>query len=208
MFSEAYRLSNYTYVRLLHASPDAPMVDVYANGSLIAANLSFGQLTNYVCVVPGVYSITVFSAGTVVSPVLDTTITILQRTSLTAAFVGLLANVSLQVIPEPPVYLTYNNAIMRSANLAPDVPAVDVTLPDGTVLFSNITYSSITNYLAVAVGNYTLQVRIAGTDQVVLTLPNVYLAPGTASTIFVIGLLDGTPPLQGIVAMDGNSLLR
>jgi hypothetical protein len=119
-----------------------------------------------------------------------------------------LAKISLQVIPEPPVYLTYNNSIIRFAHLAPDVPAVDVALPDGTVLFSNVTYSSVTSYLAVAVGNYTLQVRVGGTDQVVLTLPNVYLAPGIASTIFAIGLLTGTPPLQAIVAMDGNSLLR
>lgn len=208
MFSETYRLSNFAYVRLLHASPDAPTVDVYANGSLIASNLSFGQLTNYVCVTPGVYSITVFPAGTVVAPVIDTTITIVGRTSLTAAFVGVLANISLQVIPEPPVYLTYNNTNIRFAHLAPDVPAVDVTLPDGTVLFSNVTYSSVTNYLAVAVGNYTLQVRVGGTDQIVLTLPNVYLAPGIADTIFAIGLLTGTPPLQAIVAMDGNSLLR
>lgn len=210
MFPEVHKhkVSNVAYVRLLQASPDAPTVDVYANGSLIAAALIFGQLTNYVCVTPGVYRITVFPAGTVVSPIIDTTITIVGRTSLTAAFVGLLANISLQIILEPPVYLTYNNALMRFAQLAPDAPAVDLTLPDGTVLFSNVTYGSVTTYVAVAVGNYTLQVRVSGTTQVVLTLPSVYLGPGLAHTIFAIGLLAGTPPLQAIVAIDGNSFLR
>lgn len=208
MFPEIQRLTTAAYVRLLHASPDAPVVDVYANGSLIATNLSFGQLTNYVCVAPGIYRLTVFAAGTTAAPVIDTTVPITARTSLTAAAVGFLANINLQVIPEPPVYLTYNNSLIRFVHLAPNAPPVDVILPDGTVLFQNVPYENITNYIPLAIGNYTLQVRVSGTSQIVLTVPNVYLVPGMAYTVFAIGLLAGTPPLQALLAIDGNSFLR
>jgi len=33
------------YIRLFHASPDAPAVDVYANGTLIAKGLLYKQIT-------------------------------------------------------------------------------------------------------------------------------------------------------------------
>ena len=35
-------------IRLLHAIPDAPSVDIYANGKLIYSNLSFGKVTDYI----------------------------------------------------------------------------------------------------------------------------------------------------------------
>lgn len=194
-----------SYVRILHASPDAPPVDIYANGSLIAGNLTYKQLTNYVPVAPGDYAIQVYPAGQQTDPVIDIEYNVPENSSMTVAAVGRLENISLFPIME--VYMPMvngNRAYVSFAHLTPNAPAVDITLPDGTRLFSDVSYLDYTNYINVEPQNYTLQVRPAGSDEVVLTLPGVRLAPGTIYTIYAVGLLGETPPLDTVIAIDGD----
>lgn len=49
--------------RLVHASPDAPAVDVYADDQLLFENVAFTESTDYVPVPAGDYTITVRPAG-------------------------------------------------------------------------------------------------------------------------------------------------
>jgi len=194
-----------SYVRILHASPDAPAVDIYANGILIAKNLSYKQLTDYVPVKAKEYTIQVFPAGETVNPVITTNITVPAKGCFTVAAVGVLENISL--LPFVEVYMPMvdkRSAYIRFAHLSPNAPAVDIALPDGTVLFSDIQYQEYTDYINVAPGNYTLQVKLAGGDDVVLTVPNVKLLPGTIYTVFAVGLAGGTPPLDALIAVDGE----
>jgi hypothetical protein len=207
MFHWHYCPVQIAYLRLLHASPDAPSVDVYANNNLLVRDLAFGILTNYFCLTPGPYRITVYPTGTQTNPLIDTTVTLANRTIATAAIIGMLADISLQVIPEPPVIIPYQNAAIRAIHLSPNTPNIDVTQADGTILFQNISYTTVTSYVAVTPGEYTLQLRLAGTDQILLAIPNVYLSWGRTYSVYAIGLQDGTPPLQAIVALDGNSYI-
>ena len=46
-----------SYVQVLHVSPDAPPVDIYANGNMIVQNLAYKDLTGYLAVPPGEYNI-------------------------------------------------------------------------------------------------------------------------------------------------------
>ena len=50
-------------VRVLHASPDAPAVDIYANGAEILSDVPFGGISAYLEVPAGEYQIQVFVAG-------------------------------------------------------------------------------------------------------------------------------------------------
>lgn len=203
-YAEMSRSSD-SYVRILHASPDAPPVDIYANGNLIAKNLAYKQLTNYVPVKPGEYTIQVYPTGKKLNPVINTKLTVPQNSSFTIAAVGKLANISLLPIME--VYMPMvdkRKSYIRFAHLSPNAPAVDITLPDGKKLFSNVSYKQYTDYISVEPGNYTLQVRPAGSNQVVLTVPNVKLLPGTIYTVYAVGLVGETPPLDAIISVDGE----
>jgi hypothetical protein len=179
-------------------------VDVYANGNLIAQNFTFSQLTNYVCVQPGTYRITVYPTGTTVTPIIDTTVVIVARMIATIAITGLLANLALQIIPEPPTYVTYANSLIRLVHLSPNTPAIDLVVGDAAVL-SNIAYGAVSEYATVPSASYVLQLRLTGTDQVVVYVPNIYLNSGRAYTVFAIGLAGGTPPLGMVVGEDANS---
>lgn len=50
-------------VRIVQAAPDAPGLDFYANGNVLATNIGFGSVTSYVPVTPGTYTITADTAG-------------------------------------------------------------------------------------------------------------------------------------------------
>ncbi|QHI72436.1 DUF4397 domain-containing protein [Aminipila terrae] len=78
------------YVRVLHAVPDAPNVDVYANDKLIAKNLAYGNYTDYMPLNEGTYKISLYAAGDKSSPVLTNMLSIKKDEIITVAASGTL----------------------------------------------------------------------------------------------------------------------
>ncbi len=193
------------YVRVLHAVPDAPNVDIYANDKLIVENLAFGELTKYLPVPEGTYTISLYATGDKSKPVLQNTLTINKDKIMTIAAANTVNNITLIAIPDTTMKNETNKSVIRFMHLSPNAPAVDITLPDGTIIFSNISYEQLTQYVEVEPTNYNLQVRVAGTSNVVLTVPNVKLEPNRAYTIYAIGLVGSKPELQALLATDGIS---
>lgn len=192
-----------SYIRVLHAVPDAPNVDVYADDQLIAEDLAFGKYTDYISVPEGNYEITVYAAGTRSNPVLNNMLTVRPDTIQTIAAVGTLNTIGLLAIPDRMDGSEPGKALVRFCHLSPNAPAVDITLPDGTILFRNVSFKQLTPYLAVNPMNYTLQVRPTGTSTVVLSVPNVNLRQGMIYTIYAIGLVGNEPELSALLVMDG-----
>lgn len=196
-----------SYVRVLHASPDAPSVDVYANGNLIARNLAYRGFTEYLPVDPGRYRIRVFPAGQTINPVIDTNVNIPPRSIFTVAAVGTLPEISLLPVQDPVIPIPPGMVYLRFAHLSPDAPNVDVTLPDGTILFANTGFRQVTGYIPVYPGTYAIQVRPAGTEDVVLYVPNITLRPDRFYTVYAVGFVRATPSLQVLIPLDGNTYI-
>jgi hypothetical protein len=191
-------------VRVIHTVPDAPNVDIYANNEIIVSNLAYGKYTDYLPVPVGTYKITLYVAGTKDSPVLSDTLTVNADSILTVAAVGNLSDIEFLEIIDANEVKTPESSMIRFLHLSPNAPAVDITLPDGTVIFSNTSFEQITSYIDVTPMDYTLQVRVAGTDTVVLTVPNVTLDADKYYTIYAIGLAGETPELQALLITDGK----
>lgn len=198
-----------SYVRILHASPNAPAVDVYVNNFPSFKNIAYRGFSNYVKLPgSGLYNIKVFPAGTNVNPVINTNVFITDGKIYTIAAIGELSNISLLPIEDPRIPITPGKTSIRFVHLSPDTPSVDVTLPNGTKLFSDVSYKEITNYTTVNPGTYTLQVRIAGNDKVALNVPNIRVKPNRFYTVYAIGFSSKTPGLQALIPLDGNSYLQ
>lgn len=197
-----------SFIRVLHASPDTQRVDVYANGALIARNIRYKEFTPYLRVAPGQHNITVYGAGTTTRPILNTNVTILPKSIYTAAAIGRASNLELYLIPEPIGQTLSNKANIRFVHLMPNAPAVDITTPDGKVLFPNINYKGITNYISVNPGKHNFQLRTAGTDNILLTIPNIILKPKRNFTMYAVGLADRKPGFQVLIPLDGNTYLN
>ena len=119
-------------VRVGHFSPDAPAVDVYANGGAILEDVPFGVLSEYLEVPGGTYTIEVVAAGAdpadgaVIGPVdLD----FAAGTMTTVAATNELANIEAQVLADDPMPQG-DTAQVRIVHFSADAPAVDIA-PDG-----------------------------------------------------------------------------
>lgn len=188
-----------SYIRVFHASPDAPAVDVYANDDLIASDLAFGEVSDFVAVPPGRYTLEIFPAGQTSNPVYQTNAFIPEDAILTIAAVGMLDDLVLAPIPEPVDVENTGRACIRFIHLSPDAPDVDILLEDGTEVFTEVEYKEGTDYACVPAGTYTFLVTPSGSDTPVLTVPDVEAEVNRFYTIYAVGLVEDSPELEAII---------
>ena len=193
-------------VRVLHASPDAPEVDIYLDGAAVGdplAALAFGEISPYVPVPAGPHAIKVCAtADATVCPIDVPELTVEDGMSYTIAATNALASIEAQVLvdtttPDPA------NALVRVVHFSADAPAVDVLTQDGaSTVVSALAYPNATEYLALPAGSYDLKV-CANADTTVCPIdpPALDLAAGTVSSVFAIGSLEGGT-ITAIVAAD------
>ena len=197
-----------SYIRIMNACLNAPPVDVYANDKIIARGLAYRDFTEYIPVQTGTYNIKVYPSGSKGVPVVDTSLSIPAKSILTVAAIGKLAIIELLPFADQPAVLYPDKVSIKFVNLLPDAPSVDVNLADDTVLFRNVPYKGITDYTTVNPATYTLQLRLADTKNVVLTVPNQKFSGGRAYTAYAVGLISGYPPQQLLTPLDGSSYLK
>jgi len=184
-------------INVIHASPDAPAVDVYLNGDLALEALEFGAFSGWLAVPAGEHHVQVTAAGASADDaVIDATVEVEADAAYHIAATGLLAEIA------PAIYqvnlsdfdaVTDPMARIRVIHTSPDAPAVDIAIKDGDVLIADLAFPDASDALEVPAGAYDLEVRIAGTPDVALDLPGVELTGGMVYDVFAIGLAgDGT----------------
>ena len=150
---QQYRVAHTnSFVRVLHASPNAPGVDIYVNNVLTAKDVTYKEFTQYIPVAGGLYNVRVYPTGTSVNPVISTNVNIPPGTIFTVAATGMLADIALTLVQEPPIQRLPSETFVRIAHLSPNAPRVDITLANGTKLFSDVEYEEITDYIPVRPG--------------------------------------------------------
>ncbi len=76
---------------------------------------------------------------------------------------------------------------MRFVHLSEDAPEVDLAIKEGPTIFKSVGFKEDTDYVAVQPDTYDLEVCLAGTNTVVLSLQNLELEAGVVYTIFAEG---------------------
>lgn len=171
-------------VRVAHFSPDAPAVEVYLNGENSGIQtLAFGDVSGWVELPAGTYSVAVAPAGTsaeqaAIGPV---SLPLRAGTWTTVVAIGSLANGTLTATTVAEDYSALKSGESRVTVFhgIEDAPAVDVILPDGTKLVSNLAFGKSAE-LTVPADTYNLNVVAAGTTgPAVISLPNTSLSGQT-----------------------------
>lgn len=176
-------------LRVAHLSPDAPMVDVWVDGGIVLENVPFQAVSDYLILPAGTYRVQVTPAGATEPVVIDINPSLFAGTSYTAAATGLLNAGDLQpLLLQDDVQTTAGMAEVRFVHTSPDAPAVDVAVKDGPILFAGVAFREDGGGIPVAPGTYDLEVRLAGTGTVALSVPGVQLDAGLNYTIFAVGL--------------------
>jgi hypothetical protein len=203
-FGTAFADGHMARVRVVHASPDAPAVDVWVNDTIVAfSNAPFTGITDYAELEEGTYNVKVVPTGATEPVVIEADLDLMAGTDYTVVAVNTLDMIE-------PIVLVDNNstpaagkAHVRFVHASPDAPSVDIAVADGgPVLFGNVAFKEVGDYLPVDAGTYDLEVRLAGTMDVVLTVPGLSLADQTVYTVFAMGLAGGEPTLSAVPSVD------
>ncbi|MCA0972057.1 DUF4397 domain-containing protein [Halobacillus litoralis] len=188
---------NPAMVRVIHASPDAPAVDVYVNGQKVLSDISYKQSSDYLQVPGGQYQIDVYPAGKTDQAVVTQNLAVEGGNMYTVAAAGTLDSIRL-IAALDNQSVSSGKAKVRFWHLSPNAPAVDIAVKGGDVLFRNVPFGKATRYMTLPPTTADLEVRQAGTNQVVKTVPGVKLEPNQAYTAVAVGLAGKQPPLEAL----------
>lgn len=178
-------------VRVVHASPDAPAVDVYVNGELTLEDVPFKADSGYLDVPAGTHNVEVFAAGSEYaegSAVLQADLTVEAGKAYTVAAANLLESIEF-VVAEDSMEVSEGMTKIRVGHLSPDAPTVDVGLIGGDAVFAGATFPGITDYMELDAGTYDLEIRTPDGTQV-LPLEGTELAANTVYSVFAINTAD------------------
>jgi hypothetical protein len=189
-------------VRAVHASPDAPAVDIWVNDNAAFTNAPFKGITQYANLEAGTYNIKVVPTGATEPVVIEADLALEGGKDYTVVALGTLENIEPLVLMDNNSTPAEGKAHVRFVHASPDAPAVDIAVKGGPVLFSNIAFKAVGDYLPVDAGTYDLEVRLAGTETVALEVPGVALQNGVVYTVFAMGLAGGEPALTAVPSAD------
>ncbi|RLM63023.1 DUF4397 domain-containing protein [Halorubrum sp. Atlit-26R] len=179
-------------VRVVHASPDAPNVDVFVDDESTLQDVPFRTVSEYLSLPAGEYAVRITAAGDADTVVFDDTVAVEAGTASSLVALGELNDDSFEVraFADDVSAVADGEARVRLVHCSPDAPAVDVVPAGGSdPLFADVAFGEASDHATVPGGAYTLEVRPAGGDTAAATF-DVELAGGTASTGFAMGYLD------------------
>lgn len=195
-------------VRVLHASPDAPAVDIYVDGAKVGAplaDLEFGELSTYVALPAGTYAIKVCAvADASICPIDLAAVAVEAGKHYTIAATNALASIEAQLIVDAPSPKEDGTQV-RVVHFSADTPAVDVLTQDGAAtVVDALAYPNATGYLDLPAGSYDLKVCADADNSICPLDPGALdLAAGRSYSVFAIGSLTADPStLTAVVGVD------
>jgi hypothetical protein len=205
--------TNRAFVRVVHASYDAPAVDVAVDGNRALAALTYTRLTNgYNNLTAGANRrITVTAANTTSPVVVDATTPLEAGKSYSVFAMGALANLQSNTVIVEDVRTpstTANTARVRFVHASPDAPAIDIRVNASTTpAFTNASFKTATQYAAVPSGNTRFVITPAGSTNEAVVVDNVSLAASTVYTVIALGTFSTTDtiPFQVRVIVDNDA---
>ena len=190
--------------KVIHASPDAPGVDILVDNTVAGTNLTYLQNTPYLTLPSGTRNIKVNVTGTSTT-VLEGNLNFVKDKAYSIFAVNSVASIEPLVLEDNLATPAAGKVHVRFIHLSPDAPAVDITLADGTVVFGNISFKEFTAFTPLDAATYNLQVRLAGTSTVVLDLGNVTLPAGKILTVYARGFVLSSGEQQlGAAVIENN----
>lgn len=189
-------------VYALHASPNAPAVDLYAGAAQLAGGLEFGNLAGPVQVPPGNYDIDFRAAGADPSSAPAATAKtgdLAAGGSYLSIATGFLGAQSFQLVSVAQRFadVSKDDALVRVVHGSPDAPAVDLGVLNfegvvNPVLIQDLTFSNATEEagLNIGLGTIPLGVTPAGANSTVVASFHVTTAPGVRAFAIAAGALD------------------
>jgi hypothetical protein len=186
-------------VRVVHAVPGGPAVDVAIDGAVVLPGAAFREVSEYYAVEPGSHDVELRDAGTD-TVVLAGTFDAAEGSAYTVAAIGLPDGMSIRAYQDDPEPVP-GAARLRFINLAPGSPSFDVVVVSAAdagvapaTWVAGLAYPDTGPYDEFPDATYSIQAIVSGTPNVAGSAEEVPLAAGSTYTAFALGLTGGDVP--------------
>jgi hypothetical protein len=197
-------------VRVVHASPDAPDVDVLVDDAEVVGDVSYLTASDYLEVPAGDHNLKVNAAGTTTT-VIDEDVSLVDGTDYTVIASGLLAAIEPIVLEDDNSAPAAGNARVRAVHAAASAPAVDVyvtapgaDLASANPVLANLGFGDVADYLDVPAGDYQVRLTLAGSKTVAIDGGTLGLSSGQVRTAIAVDAPGGGAPFDLLVLEDRN----
>ncbi|MFE8695815.1 DUF4397 domain-containing protein [Cytobacillus sp. FJAT-53684] len=187
-------------VRFIHASTDASNVDIYVNSIKVLKDLPYKEVSDYLTLPTGKYQVDIYPAGTMVSTILSRKIIIAQGKCYTFIATGVVKNLKWVVLEDEP-HVPHGETKIRFIHLSSDTPAVDIAVKNRDIIFSNISFRKFTSYLGLFPMTVDLEARVAGSNNIALSIPQLKLEKNKIYSILIVGSVTDDPELEAILIL-------
>ena len=189
-------------VRVFHASPQAPPVDIYINESLAFSNLQYKQFSNYTSLEVGDYRIDVFQAGDTTKPIISGALNVEDGKMITVAVIGDLNDLGLLLIDDVTKKTSDDYGSFRIVNLSPNSKSIDV-LVNGKSVVIDLEYKQNTSYIDARPDRYNIDV-VQTIEKVLLLSFSSLIKSNRIYTLYILG---DVPNISSLQSVDGNTYL-
>lgn len=197
-------------VRVVHASPDAPSVDVLVDDATVLSNVPFKAASDYLAVPSGSRNVKVRVSGTS-TVVIDANATVGDGRAYTVLATGAASSIAPLVLEDDLTDPAAGNIKLRLVHASPTAGNVDiyVTSTDASIAalqptVANVPFRGASAYLQAPAGTYRVRITPVGTKTVAIDANNVTLAPGQIRTAVALDAAGGGTPLGAILLADKN----
>ena len=178
-------------VRVAHFAPGLLKGDVYVvyvNGQLQLKGVPYKTVSDYLKVEPGKFKVEVREAGEPADspPVIAATVDLEAGAAYTVAVFGQLTSVQAALLTDDMSPPASSKSKVRFIQAIPGEGAVDL-VSGGDVLISNARFPSASDYQEVPAGSVDVEVRKAGSSEVLAKADNVKLSSGAISSLVAVG---------------------
>ncbi len=189
-------------VRVFHASPDAPAVDVLIDGGRVLENVPYTAASDFLPVEAKKSRVQVNVAGTDTTAI-DATLELADNTDYLIVAADKVANITPLVLTADRSHPEAGFAKVRVLHSAASAPSVDVyvTAPGNGIssaapVLSNVPFKAISDYLTVPAGTYDVAVTVAGTKTVAIQAPGLTVVDGLVATVAALDAVGGGAPFS------------
>ena len=197
-------------LRVVHASPDAPAVDVVANDNFdepVVVNLEFPEFTDYLSVAAGDLSVGVVPTGNEAPVVIDADVALTAGETYSVYAVDVLNQIEPLVLVDDRRSIA-TEARVRILHASPTAGNVDiyvvepgVDIATTTANFSDVPFKAETGYVSLAPGDYDVVVTGAGSTDAAIGPVTISVEPGGIYTAAARDEIGGGMPL-GLILLD------
>jgi len=187
-------------IRIIHASPGAPEVDVLLDGQTLLQGLAYGTASSYATITPEEHRLQVIPTGqTADAAVVDEMIDAAPGQAYLLGVFGLLNDIGGDIYEVDLSEIEPGNARVRLLNFSPDAGAIDLLETGGDEWFGDVELGGASDYRDLAPGTYSADLR-GEDDRALLTVSELPFAETRVYDVVVLGLIaDDSLELQSLV---------